>query len=241
MTKNKTNVLIIGSAPSALVAQKWNLSFFNKIIVINNAWQITPKWTNAIFPEDFPAERRPKASTHQTLHTASEYVRAQNHYGGFVYAGGTMAFTSAYWSLFTFSPSLIAYLGCDMIYSGTKTHFYGKGVADPLRKDKTLKNLQAKSARFECIASQEECAVVNLSQLPNSNLVHRKMSLSELTSSHTKPKKIDIEQYARNLEIEKSLDYYVPDGKYWKRMQDFREDEIYKLDGLWMKALKETN
>ena len=238
MTKNKTNILIIGSAPSALAAQEWNLSSFNKIVVINNAWKITPNWTNSIFPEDFPTKKRPKPSKCQTLHTASEYVRAQNHYGGFVYAGGTMAFTAAYWSLFTFSPSLIAYLGCDMVYSGVKTHFYGKGTADPLRKDKTLKNLRAKSARFECFASKEGCAVLNISRIPTSNLVHQQMSLNEINFTHVKPKEIDTEQYVRNLEMEKSLGYYVPDGRYWKRMQDFREDEILKLDELWIKALK---
>ena len=240
MTKKKTNVLIIGSAPSALAVQEWNLNLFYRIIVINNAWKIIPDWTNSIFPDDFPIDKRPKPTKYQSVHTASEYVRAQNHYGGFVYAGGTMAFTAAYWSLFTFSPSLIAYLGCDMIYSGTKTHFYGKGTADPLRKDKTLKNLKAKSARFECIASQEECAVVNLSIMPNSNLVHRRVSFSTLNSTRIMPRKIDEKQYARNLEMEKYLDYYVPDGKYWKRMQDFQEDEILKLDALWLKALDQS-
>ena len=238
MIKKKTNVLIIGSAPSALVAQKWNLNFFNNVVVINNAWKITPKWTNSIFPEDFPIEKRPKPSKCQTLHTASEYVRAQNYYGGFVYAGGTMAFTAAYWSLFTFSPSLIAYLGCDMVYSGPKTHFYGKGTADPLRKDKTLKNLRAKSARFECFAAEEGCAVVNLSRTLNSNLVHEKISFSEFNLNRVVPKKIDSKQYFRNLEVENNLGYYVPDGRYWKRMQDFQEDEIFKLDDLWIKTLK---
>ena len=40
--------------------------------------------------------------------------------------------------------------------------------------------------------------------------------------------------------MEKYLDYYVPDGKYWKRMQDFQEDEIFKLDALWLKALDQS-
>ncbi len=66
-------------------------------------------------------ENRPVPNSNQTVHSALEYVQAQNHFGGFVYAGGTMAFTAAYWSLYTFTPSIIAYLGCDMIYSGSKT------------------------------------------------------------------------------------------------------------------------
>ena len=125
-----------------------------------------------------------------------------------------------------------------MVYSGAKTHFYGKGTADPLRKDKTLKNLRAKSARLECFASKEGCAVINMSRVPNSNLVHQRMSLKELNFGVVEPKKIDTEQYFSNLAIEKGLGYYVPDGRYWKRMQDFREDEILKLDELWIKALK---
>ena len=117
------NILIIGSAPSAIIANSWDLGIFDKIVAINNAWKISPSWTNSIFPEDFPMENRPVPNSNQTVHSASEYVHAQNKFGGFVYAGGTMAFTAAYWSLHTFAPSTISYLGCDMIYLGSKTHF----------------------------------------------------------------------------------------------------------------------
>ena len=46
-----------------------------------------------------------------------------------------MAFTAGYWALYKFKPQLICYTGCDMVYKGEKTHFYGKGNADPLRED----------------------------------------------------------------------------------------------------------
>ena len=91
----------------------------------------------------------------QVLNSAKDYVPAQNFFGGFVYAGGTMAFTAGYWALYKFKPDLICYIGCDMIYEGSKTHFYGKGTADPLRNDKTLKNLKAKDKKDRAISIME--------------------------------------------------------------------------------------
>ncbi len=235
--ENPINVLIIGSAPSAIAAKNLDLRFFNRIVVINNAWKITPLWTDSIFPEDFPIEKRPNPNIEQNVHSAEDYVQAQNYFGGFVYAGGTMAFTAAYWSLYTFAPSLIVYLGCDMVYSGIKTHFYGKGTPDPLRDDKTLKNLQAKSARFECIAAEQKCAVLNLSNLSKSNLVHRRITINELTTKTFSPKQINLATFSRAIKMEKELNYFVPDGKYWKNMGLFKSEIISKLDSLWLKAL----
>ena len=61
-------------------------------------------------------------------------------------------------------PRVIAYLGCDMVYGeGRITHFYGRGMADPLRPDPTLQNLRAKAARLELLAARDGCALVNLS------------------------------------------------------------------------------
>jgi len=234
------NILIIGSAPSALAAKNWDLSIFNRVVVINNAWKITPLWTDSIFPEDFPVEKRPSPNITQNLHSAEDYVQAQNYFGGFVYAGGTMAFTAAYWSLYTFSPSLIVYLGCDMLYSGLKTHFYGKGTPDPLRDDKTLKNLRAKSARFECIAAEQKCTVLNLSKLSKSNLVHRRITINDLKTKNFSPKQINLSTFTRVLKMEKEINYFVSDGKYWKKMDQFKLEVISKLDSLWLEALNEN-
>ena len=94
------------------------------------------------------------------LINSNQYVPIQNKYGGFVYSGGTMSFTAGYWALGYFKPKAIAYIGCDMIYDGKVTHFYGRGKPDPLRKDPTLKNLKAKSARLEAIATSQGCAIL---------------------------------------------------------------------------------
>ena len=162
MVKKTKKILIIGSAPDSIYSSEWKNLSFDNIVAINNAWKIRKDWTNCIYPEDFPINRRPKANNTQSLHSADDYVDAQNHFGGFVYAGGTMAFTAGYWALYKFKPQLICYTGCDMVYKGEKTHFYGKGNADPLREDKTLKNLIAKSSRLEAIALLIKCTIVNL-------------------------------------------------------------------------------
>ncbi len=228
----------MGSAPDSISAKGWSNPPFDYIVVINNAWKIRPDWSHCIFPEDFPTEKRPKANMKQTLHSAKEYVIAQNHFGGFVYAGGTMAFTAGYWALYTLKPNLIAYIGCDMIYEGSKTHFYGKGKADPLRKDKTLKNLRAKSARLEALALNQGCTIVNLSKRPASNLVYPRQKITDLyhnkkpPSREIRPKKVDLA-----LSKEKYLGYFVEDGRYWKKMKEFDTDEIGKLDEIWLSTV----
>ena len=110
-------VLIFGSAPDVTEISKWNLSFFTSTVAINNAWQVTPNWNYLIFPEDFPTVRRPElpVGSDKKLITADEFVIHQNNFGGFIYAGGTMAFTAGYWALGALKPDIIAFIGCDMV------------------------------------------------------------------------------------------------------------------------------
>ena len=93
-------ILIIGSGPNATDVRSWHLSKFDKIVVINNAWRVTEHWTDMVYPHDFTSDRLPeKLAAGQRLIDETHFVPAQNHYGGFVYAGGTMAYTAAYWGL----------------------------------------------------------------------------------------------------------------------------------------------
>ncbi len=229
-------ILIIGSGPDAVEARKFKSGIFDKIVAINNAWQIRRDWDFCIFPDDFPKERRPKSNFTQQLITYNEYVPIQNEFGGFVYAGGTMAFTSGYWVLGKLKPSLIAYLGCDMIYEGNKTHFYGKGTADPLRKDPTLKNLLSKSARFEVIANSNNCSVFNLSKKKESNLIFRRLRISEISEPIIR-REIKNEKTLEALQLEKQLSYFVNDGKYWKHFKNFDSNELSRVDSLWSEAI----
>ena len=113
-------VLIIGSAPDAIRASSWNKETFNKVLAINNAWKVRDDWDFLIHPEDFPLENRPQSlAENQSIITANDYVPIQNTYGGFIYAGGTMAFTSAYWALGALKPDILAFIGCDMVYPST--------------------------------------------------------------------------------------------------------------------------
>ena len=230
-------VLIIGSAPDALEAQSFNRELFQQVVAINNAWNVRSDWDYCIFPDDFPGNRRPNENDEQRLIGSEQYVPLQNKYGGFVYSGGTMAFTAGYWVLGHFNPRAIAYIGCDMVYDEKKTHFYGRGTPDPLREDPTLKNLKAKSARLEAIAASQNCSIFNLSKRPKSNLVFRRNSLENIPEDPT-PRRVNAELLKLVLEKEKSLGYFIKNGKYWKHLADFDQKKIDILDGLWNEVIQ---
>jgi len=228
-----TTVLIIGSGPNALEARKWDLGHFDKVVAINNAWRVRDDWDHLIFPEDFPDDRRPKlVASDQTLIEATSFVAHQNTFGGFVYAGGTMAFTAAYWALGALKPSVVAMIGCDMTYAKTgPTHFYGRGTADPLRDDITLRSLPAKSARLSALAAKEGCAMVNLSLAPSQLTFPR---ATHLTAAARMPLQHDTTAVAAALRRERALNYYVPSGKYWQDVSGFDPREIDALDAMWL-------
>ena len=229
-------VLIIGSAPDALEAQSFNRELFHQVVAINNAWNVRSDWDYCIFPDDFPENRRPNENNEQRLIGSEQYVPLQNKYGGFVYSGGTMAFTAGYWVLGHFNPRAIAYIGCDMVYDEKKTHFYGRGTTDPLREDPTLKNLKAKSARLEAIAASQNCSIFNLSKKPKSNLVFRRNRLENIPEEPT-PRRVNTELLKVVLEKEESLGYFIKNGKYWKHLAEFDQKKIDLLDNLWSEVI----
>lgn len=231
-----THVLILGSGPNVVQCRSWPKAPFDAIVAINNAWAVRPDWDFLIHPSDFPAEKQPTdLSPDQQIITADDYVPVQNDFGGFVYAGGTMAFTAGYWALGALRPKTIAMLGCDMTYNGKATHFYGKGTADPLRTDISLRSLEAKSARFQIIAAQNGCAVVNLSEDASRLTVPR--ATPATAAAHT-PVIPDATAVAAALSEEARLGYVVPSGKYWKEEDRFDPDAIDALDQMWLKAAR---
>lgn len=230
------HVLIIGSGPSATEAADWPREDFDAIIVINNAWRIRSDWTHLIHPEDFPEERRPHSvRAEQTVVTAVDYVPVQNSLGGFVYAGGTMAFTAGYWALGALQPTVLGFVGCDMVYPKTgDTHFYGTGEADPLRDDITLQSLEAKAARLMFLAAERGCACLNYSSADESRLVFPRgrngvrcqtLQLSKVAG-------------ARALAAENELGYMAEDGRYWLEEDRFDKAELARVDRLWLAALQ---
>lgn len=235
MTNPDRIVLILGSAPDALRSRDWPRGAVTDIVAINNAWRVRDDWNWLIHPEDFPPGNMPPGlAPGQKVVTAADYVSRQNALGGFVYAGGTMAFTAGYWALHALQPRVMAWIGCDMIYSDTEpTHFYGTGAADPLRDDITLRSLEAKSARLMLIAAQHGTTCVNLSQ-GQSRLVFPRVSVESLaTVPASKVASIDVP-----LEFEDRLGYQVPSGRYWEEAERFDAGEIDRLEALWLDTFK---
>lgn len=228
-------VLILGSGPNAPVARDWPKEWFDRIVVINNAWRVRADWDDLVFPEDFPEDRRPTAlSKGQQQVEADRFVPAQNALGGFVYAGGTMAYTAAYWALHALRPKVMAFLGCDMKYPKTgATHFYGTGAADPLRDDVTLRDLGAKSARLGLVAEAAGCSCVNLSAEP-SELIFDRARPEELRAlAETARVRVDISDA---LAAEVALGCFVPSGRYWEVAPGFDADALAAIDARWRAA-----
>lgn len=246
-------VLIVGSAPDAVRVKTWDLSVFSSCVVINNAWQLTEDWGYLIYPEDFPAERLPSALvlSKKKIITASEFVPEQNSFGGFVYAGGTMAFTAGYWALGALKPDVIAYVGCDMVYPvqvENPSHFYGRGQADPLRPDITLQSLEAKSVRFMALAQMNDCTVVNLSELQESRLLFPRAHISQFSSKESSPDilrehtvGLDLGSVSRALQAEKDLGYMVSSGRYWEVLKEFDHLRLSEIDSLWLESIAEQH
>lgn len=227
-------MLMLGSAPMATEAQHWSRKSFDCVLAINNAWNIRPDWDVMIHPWDFPADRRPVAGAGQVIITEDEFVPAQNALGGFVYAGATMAFTSAYWALNTRRPRVIAAFGCDMHYpAGGNTHFYGQGSPDPLRNDITLRSLEAKSARLMILAAMQGCAMVNLSNGP-SRLIFPRVSRAGVAQA--RPLAFNPDATAAALQREAELGYTVGSGRYWEELHRFDPAQIDALDAMWLQA-----
>ena len=225
-------ILILGSGPNVTEAAHWPRGAFDLIVTINNAWRVRPDWDYLIHPSDFPQDRQPDTlQKHQKIITHEAYVPAQNALGGFVYAGGTMAFTAGYWALHALQPTCIAYLGCDMTYSGAQTHFYGKGTADPLRADITLRSLEAKSARLQAMAARQGCTTLNLSQ-GESRLVFPRATPEDLTARTT----LNEAAIRRALALEAQAGYMVPSGKYWKEESRFDPNVIDAIDAAWLES-----
>lgn len=228
-------VLILGSGPNATLAADWPRASFDRVVAINNAWRVRPDWDDLIFPEDFPQDRRPKLrGSRQNFIEANRFVPAQNAYGGFVYAGGTMAFTAGYWALHALKPKIMAFLGCDMVYpKAGHTHFYGTGAADPLRADVTLQDLGAKSARLGLLAAHQGCLCVNLST-QNSELLFERAVFSELRS--LMPPEVGKSSLAEPMALENALGYFVPSGRYWDQSTRFDATALARIDAAWRAA-----
>lgn len=229
-----TIILMLGSAPNAVEARDFPRAAFDQIVAINNAYLVRPDWDVAIYPYDFDPAKIPTPTRTQRLIDERDFVPAQNRYGGFVFAGATMAYTTAYWALDHFRPRVIAAFGCDMTYPAKgATHFYGTGTPDPLRADVSLRNLSAKSARLQIMAAQQGCAMVNLSRAP-SRLTFARCDLAGLAHATPLPFDATIADQARAAEAD--LNYTTPTGHYGQTGYDL--EKLDAIDRMWLAALE---
>ncbi len=229
-------ILILGSGPNVVQARDWPRRPFDRIIAINNAWRVRPDWDEAIHPYDFPPARRAVAGPGQRIVAQDDFVPVQNALGGFVYAGGTMAFTAGYWALGQHAPRVIGVMGCDMHYPARgRTHFYGTGTPDPLRPDITLRSLEAKSARLMVLAAMRGCAMVNLSAGPSRLIFPR---ADHRAARACRPLSHDTHRADEAMALEAELGYHVPSGRYWEEAARFDDAAIDTLDALWLAAAR---
>jgi hypothetical protein len=160
-----------------------------------------------------------------------------------------MSFTAGYWALGALKPDIIAYIGCDMVYSaeaGKASHFYGHGTADPLRDDLTLQSLEAKSNRLMAMANKQNCAILNLSSLPESRLTFPRLRNSDFQRSFSHEKLLANQNHLVNqhkvgmaLAAEKNLGYLVPSGRYWETIKSFDPVKLRMIDDIWIDTFKQ--
>ena len=238
--QNSCKVLILGSAPNVVAINDIDISCYDEIIVINNAWRVLESWTEHIFPHDFPQENQPKRyAKGQRPVDEQLFVRRQNEFGGFIYAGGTMAFTALYWALGEHMPSEIHILGCDMVYPDAgKTHFYGEGTPDPLREDFTLRDLYAKSARFMCIAAINGCSTFNLSAQTSKLCFPRHSGHIDYNPVQFFINDASVQSI---LDQENSLGYFIASGRYWETEEKIDLHALDKIDLQWKKLSATIN
>lgn len=173
--------IIVGSGPSATsLPQK--LPRDAVLIAVNNAWRIDRNFDYLIYPDDFPADRMPPKEFKGQLISNSEYMPTIDTAGGIILCGATMAFAAGYWAIGEIKPRVLGYFASDMVYNAVagNTHFYGKGTADPLRKDISLGSLEAKSARLFCVALLKGTLIVNHSLEAESRLVFPRLAIQNV-------------------------------------------------------------
>lgn len=245
-------VLILGSAVDAVRARAFDLSSFHAIVAINNAWRIRDDWTHLVYAGDFPDERKPVPGKNQTCLSYDAYVPANNAYGGIIYAGGTMAFSTSYWALHELRPDIMAFCGCDMIYNQKNgaSHFYGMGTADPLRQDPTLQSLEAKANRLMVLAAEQNCLCVNTSTLERSRLTFPRFSATDITlettnSHHDRLLKVrevcDNKAISNAKKLETEYAQNVPSGDYWNHGNRLNPAQLRDIDQQWLASYRAVN
>lgn len=234
------NTIVVGSGPSAPEVANADFERLTKVAV-NNAWRVRQDFDHTVYPGDFPPDRRPPAE-YAAMHVSNaEYEPMLNAAGGIVFCGATMAFVVGYWAAQSLQSDVIGFFALDMVYRGDKTHFYGRGTADPLRKNVTLQNLEAKSARLFLWALARGKLLVNCSCSPESRLVFPRIPLDRLQNYRlgSSSLRTDLVRRANDiLAIERSAPFDPHRADYWFSIDtDEKRAFISKVDNLWAQQI----
>lgn len=164
------NVIIVGSGKSATDIRDWDIDpKTTKVIVVNNAWNVTSKWDYFIVSPDYKKElpatdffsskqmftrdgRLVYDDKKKSLVLLPDrgYSAALYPFGGHEECGFAITLNAAYWALLFLRPKHIGFIGCDMNYTPSEdgsTAFYGvgdditkNGIPDPDRMVKVHMN-----------------------------------------------------------------------------------------------------
>jgi hypothetical protein len=231
--------LIVGSAPSAADICQLNLGLV-RTVAMNNAWRVKKDFDYLIFPSDFPDQRRAPPSYKARRVTVPGYMSGINAGGGLIFCGATMAFAAGYWAAHSLRTRVVGFYAADMIYPSQESHFYGKGTADPLRKDVSLRSLEAKGVRLFSYGLSRGVVFVNCSRQSESRLVFPRVDLIKLTEAQLHPKKwAELRNAAGDvLRFEAEAPFDRMRETYWT-LADTQEksDFIDRVDQRWLSLL----
>jgi hypothetical protein len=238
-------VLVAGSAPEVASLHDQALEGLTTV-AINNAWRIREDFDYVIFPRNLPEENRPPDSYGTNIVREINYRKHVAAAGGLLFCGSTMAFNAGYWAVQYLKPAMIGFFASDMIYDDGETHFYGKGAADPLRDNLTLRSLEAKSARLFAFAFAAGTIAANFSARPRSRLVFPRLPLattaepaalkqlaSVLRRTPEGRELIEAARSAARLEVTPPFD--VDPNDYWSLVGDQTAiDYLDEVDRNWL-------
>lgn len=162
------NAVIVGSGPAAPGLAPL-LADDTIVIALNNAHRACPRVDFSVYADDLPpAQRHPRTAV--IGRSSPHYSPALQQFGGILHCGSTMAFNAGYWALINLPFAQISYYACDLHYPQGRSHFYGNGRPDPLRRDVSLQSLPALALRLFFFGLQHQVLFLNASAEPETRL-----------------------------------------------------------------------
>jgi hypothetical protein len=179
--ETRPNVLIVGSGLSISLLDEIDIKAWI-VVALNKAWKYKPEAVNYIVHMPFlPQSSRPKASdfrqdqiidVEQCIPAACRYARTLgpefqgNHK---TLTGNEIHFYASYWAMSRLSAGVLGYIGCDLDYEGTRTHYYGRGQQVSW-VDRSREDLVVYFDRQLRICATEGVSLINLSTNPKTRL-----------------------------------------------------------------------